>query len=207
MAKANVFWDRIARRYARSPISNPQAYEKKLEIMQGYLGPKMQLLEFGCGTGSTALRLAPHVSQIHAIDISANMIAIAREKITDGQPSNLTFEVAGIDDFVPPKAGYSAVLAMNILHLVSDRDAVIGRVHDMLAPGGVFISSTACTGGALRLLKPAFALGRWTGLLPLLRFFTEDHLVASLTRAGFKIDHRSRPGKGMAVFIVAKKAA
>ncbi len=205
MAKANVFWDRIAKRYARQPIANMAAYEEKLEIIKKYLRPKMRMMEFGCGTGSTALLLAPSVKEIHAIDVSPNMIGIANGKLDGSNISNVTFEVAGIDSFDAPEAGYDAVLGMNILHLVDDRDAMIGRVHEMLVSGGVFISSTACVRGWLRLMSPFFVLGRMIGWLPLLRFFSAADLEASIKRAGFRIEHLSRPGNGMAVFIVAKK--
>ena len=40
----------------------------------------MEVLEFGCGTGGTAIIHAPYVKHIRAIDISGNMIAIAKGK-------------------------------------------------------------------------------------------------------------------------------
>ena len=43
-------------------------------------------------------------------------------------------------------------------------------------------------------------------MLPVLRVFTAKALENSLTHAGFEIDHQRQPGKGKAVFIVAKKA-
>ena len=42
--------------------------------------------------------------------------------------------------------------------------------------------------------------------MPLLNIFTIEELVESLTDAGFEIDHQWQPGKGKAVFIVARKA-
>ena len=65
------FWDRIAERYARTPVADETSYKKKLQITQDYLRPGMEVLEFGCGTGSTALIHAPYVKHIHAIDISS----------------------------------------------------------------------------------------------------------------------------------------
>lgn len=40
----------------------------------------MEVLEFGCGTGSTAREPAPHVARIPATNVSAAMISIGREK-------------------------------------------------------------------------------------------------------------------------------
>src|SRR5215217_1657238 len=58
------FWDNLAERYARQPIADEAAYQTKLDITRSYLHPDMAVLEFGCGTGSTALQHAPHVRHI-----------------------------------------------------------------------------------------------------------------------------------------------
>ena len=78
------FWDRIANRYSRTPIADEATYQTKLRITQDHLRPDMDVLEFGCGTGSTALVHAPVVNRILAIDISSKMIGIARDKAKIG---------------------------------------------------------------------------------------------------------------------------
>ena len=80
MPKPEKFWNLFARRYARSPVSDEAAYQTKLAKTQEYFSPEMTVLEFGCGTGSTAIVHAPHVARLDAIDFSENMIAIARDK-------------------------------------------------------------------------------------------------------------------------------
>lgn len=55
------FWNRVARRYARAKIGDPQGYERSLERTRALLGPGDRVLELGCGTGMTALRLAGSV--------------------------------------------------------------------------------------------------------------------------------------------------
>ena len=54
----------------------------------------------------------------------------------------------------------------------------------------------------IKLIAP---IGKRLGVMPLVQCFTTEELVASLTQAGFEIDHQWQPGKGKAVFIVAKK--
>ena len=78
MDRSNKFWDRIAKRYSKQPIADEAAYQKKLEVTRRYFRPDMEVLEFGCGTGSTAIIQAPYVKHIHAIDISSKMIEIAQ---------------------------------------------------------------------------------------------------------------------------------
>jgi 2-polyprenyl-3-methyl-5-hydroxy-6-metoxy-1,4-benzoquinol methylase len=98
------------------------------------------------------------------------------------------------------------VLGMSILHLLENKEAVIAKVQRMLKPGGVFVSSTACLTGTMKLLKLIVPIGRLFGFMPqVVKFFTPKELEKSLTDAGFNIDYQWQPGRGKAVFIVAKK--
>ncbi len=207
MARPSRFWDWMAKRYSKQPIADEAAYQKKLQVTRDYLRPDMEVLEFGCGTGSTAIAHAPHVKHIQAIDFSSKMIEIAREKAAAGNVTNVTFEQAAIDDFRVPGQTLDAVLGLSVLHLVEDRDAVIAKVHEMLKPGAVFVSSTACLGDMMMFFRVIAPVGRFLGLLPLVRIFRVKELENSLTAAGFAIDHQWQPAKGKAVFIVAKKVA
>lgn len=199
------FWDKIADRYARQPIKDEAAYQKKLQITQEYLRPDMKLLEFGCGTGSTALTHAPLVDNILAIDISSRMLEIAAQKATAAGISNVVFEQAGFDDFTAVDDSFDVVLGMSILHLLADRDLAIAKVHRMLNPGGVFVSSTVCLGNKMKFFKLIGPLGRKLGVLPLLEVFTTPELLDSLKKQGFAIEHQWSPDKGTSVFIVARK--
>ena len=154
------FWDRMADRYARQPIADEAAYQRKLEITRGYLRPDMDVLEFGCGTGGTAILHAPYVRQITAIDFSEAMLAIARGKAAAAGVGNVRFERADITSMTAPEGRYDVVLGLSILHLLADKDAVIAKVFGMLKPGGVFISSTTCIGDTMGLFKVIAPLGK-----------------------------------------------
>jgi ubiquinone/menaquinone biosynthesis C-methylase UbiE len=147
------------------------------------------------------------VRRIHAIDISPKMIEIARAKAERQSIENITFAVSTIERIEVADASFDVVLGLSILHLLEDKEAAIAKVHRMLRPGGVFVSSTACIGDTMQLIKLLLPVGRWLGLMPVVKVFTTEELVASLTGAGFAIDHQWQPGRGKAVFIVAKKAA
>jgi hypothetical protein len=96
------------------------------------------------------------------------------------------------------------ILGLSILHLLADKDAVIAKVFRLLKPGGVFISSTTCVGDTMGVFKLVAPLGKALGLLPRLDVMTTAELIASLTGAGFAIEQQWQPGKGKAVFIVAR---
>ncbi len=88
MPRSSQFWDRHAAGYAKRPVDDETIYQKKLKITQGYLKPDMEVLEFGCGTGTASIIHAPFVRHIRAIDMSAKMLAIARGKATTGNVTN-----------------------------------------------------------------------------------------------------------------------
>ncbi len=200
------FWDRHADKYSRKPIADEAAYQTKLETTREYLRPDSQVLEFGCGTGSTAILHSPYVEHIHAIDISKNMLEIARSKAQTEGIGNISLEQSDIDGFDAAPGSFDVVLGLSILHLLDDRQVAIEKVHRMLKPGGMFVSSTACIGEMNALLKYVLPIGKFLRIFPLVRVFTGQELMDGLIQAGFKIERQWQPGKGKAVFIVARKA-
>ena len=205
MDRSTRFWDRIAKRYSRQPIGDEAAYQNKLKVTREYFEPHMEALELGCGTGSTAITHAPYVKHIRAIDISSKMIAIAKGKADAANVNNVSFEQSTIDELSVPDQTLDVVLGLSILHLLENKEAAIGKVHQMLKPGGVFVSSTACIGDTMKFFKFIVPIGKFLGLMPLVKVFTTAELEDSLTDAGFEIDYQWQPGKGKAVFIVAKR--
>ena len=207
------FWDRFARRYAALAIADPAGYEATLARVSGLLQRQHAVLEIGCGTGTTALRLAHRVRTMRAVDASSEMIAIAREKqsaLPEPLPS-LQFEVA--DAEAPAAAGthHDVILAFNVLHLLSDLDTALDTLVAQLAPGGLLISKTPCVGEmhplVPRLLLP---LLRWLGKAPAMQALTGPQLQATLQRHGLVLDAVERHGskrQDIRVFIVARKPA
>jgi 2-polyprenyl-3-methyl-5-hydroxy-6-metoxy-1,4-benzoquinol methylase len=139
------FWDRHAEGYAKKPIADEAAYQRKLAITQASLRPTDALLDVGCGTGSLAIELAPLVAQVHALDLSAEMVRIGEAKAAAAGLDNVTFHCGsaeGVAELTPGR--FDVVTAYNILHLVTDLDEVLAQLHAWLAPGGTFVSSTVC---------------------------------------------------------------
>jgi len=205
MHKSAKFWDKIAERYSRKPVADEATYQKKLEVTREHFRPDMEVLEVGCGTGSTAIAHAPYVKHIRATDISSKMIEIAKGKADAAGVDNVTFEVETVEAMRMPDDSVDVVLALSILHLLEDKEQAIAKVFRMLRPGGIFVSSTMCLGDTMKFFKLIGPIGRFLGLMPLVRVFTAKQLDESLTNGGFEIEHHSQAGKDKAVFIVAKK--
>jgi len=202
------FWDRAARKYAASPIADMEGYERTLEETRRYLKSGDSVLEIGCGTGTTALRLAPSVARYHATDVSSEMIAIAREKAAAEGRQNVTFETSTIDGLDAPEASFDAVLGFNILHLVNGRDRAYRAAQRLLKSGGVFISKTPILKEFNPLFRVAVPLMQAVGQAPYVAFLSAEELEREIAATGFEIVERARHGSGRKdrrVFLVARK--
>lgn len=202
------FWDGAARKYATDPIADMAGYERTLERTGQLLRGTDQVIELGCGTGTTALRLAPRVARLVATDVSGEMIAIAREKAIAQHCDNIEFEVAEAGQ--PPGAdgAFDAVLAFNLLHLVVDRSAVLAQVRRLLKPGGLLISKTTCLSEMNPFIRLAVPVMQMVGKAPSAAFFTAAELEAEIAGAGFEIIERARHGskrRDARIFIVVRR--
>ncbi len=205
MAHESDFWNKRANKYSQRPISDEAAYEKKLEITREYFRPDMEVLEIGCGTGSTAIAHAPFVKQILATDFSTKMIEIAREKARAAGIDNVTFEAAPADRLDVPDASLDVVMAHSLLHLLEDKERTISDVHRMLKPGGIFVTSTACLGDMMPLFRLVIPLGRLLRLFPLVKVFTVAELKERFEKSGFETVHEWQPKKNAALFMISRK--
>jgi 2-polyprenyl-3-methyl-5-hydroxy-6-metoxy-1,4-benzoquinol methylase len=195
------FWNAFANHYARQSIGNPEAYEAKLAATRELLTTESQVLEIGCGTGSTAMLHAPRVARIRALDSSPRMIEIAQEKAQAEGITHTTFEVGTVFDV--NDGPYDMVLALNVLHLVPDLSTTLQRCYELLKPGGVLVASTACiTGGWERWLLPLPAA---LGVLPALQFFNQDELLAAHEKAGLSVESCTFPGSATGAFTIARR--
>jgi len=207
MSESDKFWDKKADGYAKSPVSDEETYQRKLSETQKYFTPDMRVLEFGCGTGATAVHHAPHVLHIDAVDISENMLEIGRKRAGESNIENVTFTRGTLTDFNADTASLDAVLGLNVIHLLPDRQSVLREVARILKPGGVFVSSTGCLGSSyLRFITLLVPLGKYLGLMPDVFVLTESELASEVTNAGFAIESQWHHGMNdIDVFMIARK--
>lgn len=200
------FWDRVAPGYARQPIADTESYARKLAATQALMQPNMQVLEFGCGTGSTALEHAPHVAHIVATDVSNAMIAIGREKAEQGGIDNVSFMQTSVEDFDAPDSSYDMVLVLNLLHLLPDRTAALDKIQRLLKPGGLFVSSTVCLADRMWFLRPVIPVLQWIGKAPYVSFLHANQVLNEVNAAGFEAQEQWTHGRFNSVFLVANKS-
>jgi SAM-dependent methyltransferase len=89
------------------------------------------VLEVGCGTGALARLLAHRAERVTAIDLSSEMIRVARSRATMG---NLRFEVADIMTWSAAQP-FDAVITVSTLHHLP-LETGLSRLRDLVRPGG-----------------------------------------------------------------------
>ena len=199
------FWDKLAAKYAQKPVPDEAIYQRKLQLTQRFLSAADQVLEFGCGTGSTALVHAPKVERIDATDISPAMIAIAHERARAADISNVSFQVGELEDFKFKPESYDAVLGLNIMHLIDNPAITLTEVHRVLKADGMFISSTPLLKNQPIFVRWIIKLMQAFGRAPHIHFFTKEDYVKQVTDAGFELVQTWTPDK-TSVFLIARKA-
>ena len=186
------FWNDIAERYAQQPVANMPAYEAKLVATKERLTPRDVVLDIGCGTGSLALELASHVHHVHAIDVSEEMVRIARRKTQAAEVDNITYYVgafSGLETLEP--ASFDVICAYNILHLLPQREAALRAIQTLLKPGGLLVSSTPCLGESYVPYALILPIMRWLGKAPPVHILRAAEVQAELDAAGF-VELRTR---------------
>jgi ubiquinone/menaquinone biosynthesis C-methylase UbiE len=183
-----AFWNHNAEKFAKKPVAKPQVFERKIRSTTSRMTSRDVVLDIGCGTGSLALRLAPHAAHVHGLDLSSEMIRIARDKASDQQVDNVTFHVGPFDEsFTAFEDGsLDGICANSLLHLLEDRATALERIYRLLRPGGFFVSSTVCLGDGWLPYGPLLWVMRKLGKAPsVVQHFSKRTLEAEIRRAGF----------------------
>lgn len=91
-------------------------------------------LEVGCGTGAFARLLAERSRRVVALDLSSEMIRVARSR--SGRFENLDFQLADAMTWDFPKAHFDFICSIATLHHLPQRELFV-KMRDALRPGGV----------------------------------------------------------------------
>jgi len=144
-------------------------------------------LDFACGTGITTVKLANNVKEITAIDISSDMIDIAKRKIETHNINNVSFKTCDIMNDTIKDNSFDAVLAFNVLYFVENIDEVLEKVGQSLEGGGLFISVTDCLGEKTSIINLLQSFLSKIGIIPYIRKYKIKELEDVIKKAGFSI--------------------
>ena len=93
-------------------------------------------LEIGCGTGAFARELAKRCKRVIGIDLSSEMIRVARAR--SSRFENLEFQLADAMTWDFPQAHFDFICSIATLHHLEQRELLL-KVKDALKPRGVLV--------------------------------------------------------------------
>jgi len=209
--KTQKFWDKRAKRYDSSEIQFDPVYKDVIAKTRKYLSIVDNVLDFGCATGTKTIQFADGTKHIHGLDISTEMINEAIKKKDKANIKNISFSQGTIYNNDFEKASFDKIIAYGIIHLLEDKEKAFQRIYELLKPGGLFISTTACFKDKMASKNSveftAYLFIKRLGILPLhLNMFSTNDMKELIDNHNFQIIEAEKIFFGItSIFIVAKR--
>lgn len=127
-------FDASARGWDSRPISQQLAAVAQRLLALAPFTAQEHVLDFGAGTGLLATAIAPHVAHVTALDTSANMLQVLREKLQAQALPNIRPLQQDIHTGLPQR--HHAIVSCMALHHVPDIPALLRAFARNLHPGG-----------------------------------------------------------------------
>lgn len=199
-------WDRRARENARYYVENSredwtdaeffqsgeqtvaeEIHTDMFNVCQGKDPGTMRVLEIGCGAGRVTRALAKIFGEVHAVDVSGEMIKVARAALAS-YPNVFLYQNNGKDLSVVPDLTFDFAFSTIVFQHIPSRDVVenyVREVHRLLRPGGLF--KFQVQGDSSVSNDPQ---DTWQGVA-----FSEDQAAAMANRCGFELRYRHGAGE------------
>ncbi|MCS7042460.1 MAG: class I SAM-dependent methyltransferase [Bryobacteraceae bacterium] len=111
-----------------------------INICQGRDPKQMKVIEIGCGAGRVTRALAEIFGEVHGVDVSGEMVALAREALRD-MPNAHVYQNNGMDLDVIPPGEYDFAFSSIVFQHIPSREIIenyVREVHRLLRPGALF---------------------------------------------------------------------
>jgi 2-polyprenyl-3-methyl-5-hydroxy-6-metoxy-1,4-benzoquinol methylase len=107
-------------------------WARRLRMLGSHLKPGMTVLELGCGTGSFTRELARSGADIIAIDVSPELLEIAK---TNCSVSNVRYQIQNAYALSHSENMFDSVVGSSILHHLEVEEA-LREIYRVLKPAG-----------------------------------------------------------------------
>jgi cyclopropane fatty-acyl-phospholipid synthase-like methyltransferase len=155
-------------------------------ICQGKEPEQMRVIEIGCGAGRITRALARLFGEVHAVDVSGEMVSLARQALS-GTPNAFVYQNNGKDLGVVPAGPYDFAFSTIVFQHIPSREVIysyVSEVHRLLRPGALF--KFQVQGDATMETNPD---DTWLGVP-----FSDEDAVQMAEKCGFEARHRHGAG-------------
>jgi SAM-dependent methyltransferase len=159
-------------------------------VCQGKAPAEMRVLEIGCGAGRVTRALANLFGEVHAVDVSGEMVRQAAQALSD-RPNAFVYQNNGKDLTVVPSLEFDFAFSSIVFQHIPSREVIesyVREVNRLLRPGALF--KFQVQGDVNMKTKPD---DTWLGVP-----FSERQAAEMAYRCGF--DPRYRHGAGQQYF-------
>lgn len=206
MNKSAKFWNKRAAKFDTEDDPNSEVRKAKYEQIKKYLNKEQLVLDFGCAVGSLSQVIAPFVNEVHGVDISVEMIKIAKEKAQNNNINNIKFIEGDILNEKFDSSRYDVVVAMYVLHLVENPKRTLQRLVELINHQGFLILEVPCMKRFNFFKRFLFVPFIKLAGLPYLASFDSNNIDDMIKQNGLEIvETEFTKKKFPRYFIVAKK--
>jgi len=155
-------------------------------VCQGKDPAAMRVLEIGCGAGRITRALSKLFGEVHAVDVSGEMITEARKALAD-RPNAHVYQNNGCDLSVIPPLEFDFAYSNIVFQHIPSREVIesyVHEVHRLLRPGALF--KFQVQGNVTLTTKPD---DTWLGVA-----FSDAEATAMAYRCGFEPRYRHGAG-------------
>ena len=147
----------------------------------------MKVLEIGCGAGRVTRALAGVFGEVHAVDVSGEMVARAKNALAD-RSNAFVYRNNGKDLSVIPGEGYDFAFSTIVFQHIPSREVIYSYVREvrrLLRPGALF--KFQVQGDSSMKTAPD---DTWLGVA-----FSDQEAVVMAEACGFEPRHRHGAGE------------
>lgn len=126
---------RTAEAFGDYAVSYRARFAESLMRLVG-VGSSDRVIDLACGPGTLALRFAPEVRRVYALDLTPAMIARARQTAVKDGLSNLEFTLGDAQGLPFPDRSFDVAVTSYSLHHIPDSARVVCEMARVVKPGG-----------------------------------------------------------------------
>ena len=156
-AKVEALFDSLALEYVREREQQFSFVSQKRIVMELLRGHRGRLLEVGCGPGVMLPDLLAMGFEVHGIDVSAEMIRRAEQRMAShALATRCRLSVGDVEHLRYSDASFDAVLSMGVLEYVPDYARALREISRVLKPGGHAVLTVPNQASAYHLARSGY---------------------------------------------------